>query len=561
MAVGDLNGDGKPDLAVANSNSDDVSVLLGNGDGTFQAPVSYAAGVSPVSVAVGDLNGDGKPDLAVANSGSDDVSVLLGNGDGTLPGRGRPTPPATAPVVGGGRRPQRRRQARPGRRQRRLGRRLGAARATATARFQAAVNYAAGTARRLGRGGRPQRRRQARPGRRQHRLRRRLGAARQRRRHASRPAVNYRHAAIPSRWRSATSTATASPTWPSPNGFPNDVSVLLGNGDGSFQAAVNFAAGNSPVSVALDDVNGDEKPDLSTANGNSDDASVLLNATGLGSDGSVTQTASGGDTVTTDPGNVGATADVPVQTQVALPSGQPSVTVSITAQPTTNWLPSGPIFAKQVAIAIGAAVAAASNPFVITFTLDASLLAGVAAADVQIFRDDIGLHACTDAVAAIPDACIASQAPGPGGDAVVRVRTTHFSKWNFGRLDYAFGGFLQPIDNLPTVNTMKAGSAAPVKFSLGGNKGLNIFTTRISRPRRVQLRLVGNRSSRADGDRRRVKPLLRRDEQQVHLCLEDGQDLGRDMQGTHSQAPRWHHTEGEVPAFEISRTRKVRSGI
>jgi len=80
--VGDFNGDGKPDLAVANVYSDNVNVLLGNGDGTFQAPVNYAAGSGPASVAVGDLNGDGKPDLAVSNSSG--INVLLGNGDGAF---------------------------------------------------------------------------------------------------------------------------------------------------------------------------------------------------------------------------------------------------------------------------------------------------------------------------------------------------------------------------------------------------------------------------------------------------------------------------------------------
>jgi len=54
-----------------------VNVLLGNGDGTFQAPENYGAGTNPLSVAVGDFNGDGKPDLAVANNGSNNVSILL----------------------------------------------------------------------------------------------------------------------------------------------------------------------------------------------------------------------------------------------------------------------------------------------------------------------------------------------------------------------------------------------------------------------------------------------------------------------------------------------------
>src|SRR5207237_4216045 len=69
----DLNGDNKLDLAVANSVG--VSVLFGNGDGTFQPAVSYATGANPESVAAGDFNADGKPDLAVASGGG--VSVLL----------------------------------------------------------------------------------------------------------------------------------------------------------------------------------------------------------------------------------------------------------------------------------------------------------------------------------------------------------------------------------------------------------------------------------------------------------------------------------------------------
>ena len=83
IVVGDFNGDGKIDIAVANTGSDDVSILLGNGDGTFQAAVNYTAGNSPTDIAVGDFNGDGKLDLAVFQPGAS-VSILLGNGDGTF---------------------------------------------------------------------------------------------------------------------------------------------------------------------------------------------------------------------------------------------------------------------------------------------------------------------------------------------------------------------------------------------------------------------------------------------------------------------------------------------
>src|SRR6266850_5901593 len=84
VASGDFNGDSKKDLAVANNSSSDVSILLGNGDGTFQAAVNYGVGNGPSSVAVGDFNGDGNLDLVTANINSSDVSILLGNGDGTF---------------------------------------------------------------------------------------------------------------------------------------------------------------------------------------------------------------------------------------------------------------------------------------------------------------------------------------------------------------------------------------------------------------------------------------------------------------------------------------------
>ena len=84
VAVGDFNGDGRPDLVLANFKSTTVSVFLGKGDGTFSMPLLFSAGTSPAFAAVGDFNGDGKQDLAVANYFSTTVSVLLGKGDGTF---------------------------------------------------------------------------------------------------------------------------------------------------------------------------------------------------------------------------------------------------------------------------------------------------------------------------------------------------------------------------------------------------------------------------------------------------------------------------------------------
>ena len=82
IVTGDFNRDGRPDVAVADSGSDTVSILLGLGNGKLAAAKSIKVGTQPTGVAVADFNGDGKLDLAVANSGSNTVSILRGNGAG-----------------------------------------------------------------------------------------------------------------------------------------------------------------------------------------------------------------------------------------------------------------------------------------------------------------------------------------------------------------------------------------------------------------------------------------------------------------------------------------------
>jgi hypothetical protein len=84
LVAGDFNGDGILDLAITYPQLNWVSILLGNGNGTFQTPVHYDTGVSPGSVVTGDFNGDGKLDLAVLDGSGTSVSILLGNGDGTF---------------------------------------------------------------------------------------------------------------------------------------------------------------------------------------------------------------------------------------------------------------------------------------------------------------------------------------------------------------------------------------------------------------------------------------------------------------------------------------------
>jgi hypothetical protein len=102
IAAADLNHDGNIDLAVANNNFQApsvVSVLLGNGNGTFKPAVNYAVGGGPAGEAITDFNGDGNNDIVVANVGDGTASLLLGKGDGTFePALTLSGPAGTAPI-------------------------------------------------------------------------------------------------------------------------------------------------------------------------------------------------------------------------------------------------------------------------------------------------------------------------------------------------------------------------------------------------------------------------------------------------------------------------------
>jgi hypothetical protein len=229
VAVGDFNGDGKLDLVVADS-AGSVIVLLGNGDGTFQSPVIYAAGCSPYSVAVGDFNGDGKLDLAVADSdfsypcGHPGAAVLLGNGDGTFQpavNYGAGSWPFSL-VVGDFNGDGKLDLVVANNGSNNVSVLLGNGNGT----FQAAMNYAAGQG-----------------------------------------PFGLATADLNGDGKLDLAVADSAA----------GVSVLLGNGDGTFRSPVDYPAGAQPVSVAVADFNGDGKPDLVVANGfGGDNVSVLL---------------------------------------------------------------------------------------------------------------------------------------------------------------------------------------------------------------------------------------------------------------------------------------------
>ena len=233
VAVGDFNGDGKPDLAVVNSYSNNVSILLGNGDGTFQIHVDYPTGAQPGSVAIGDFNGDGKLDLAVVNSYSNNVSVLLGNGNGTFQpavsyGTGSGTGPAFV-AVGDFNRDGKLDLAVANSNSSNVSVLLGNGDGT----FQTAVNYDVG------------------------------GAP------TSIAVGDFNH-------DGKLDLAVAVPV-PGPSTY---VSVLLGNGDGTFQTAVNYNAPYAPDAVAVGDFNGDGNLDLVVGNRSSNISVFLGNGDG-----------------------------------------------------------------------------------------------------------------------------------------------------------------------------------------------------------------------------------------------------------------------------------------
>jgi hypothetical protein len=226
VAIGDLNSDGRPDLAVAGLGFCRASVLLGNGGGAFGAITSYGTGYSSYSVGIGDVNGDGRPDLATANADGSTVSVLLGNGDGTF-GANSDFVTGDSPrsiVMGDMNGDDKLDLATANLNSNNVSVLLGDGNGT----FSGHSDYATGSLPRwlaigdLNGDGRPD-------------------------------------------------LAVATYIFGS-----NTVSVLLGNGDGTLGVKSDYATGNSPVSVAIGDLNGDGRPDLAVANSGASSASVLI---------------------------------------------------------------------------------------------------------------------------------------------------------------------------------------------------------------------------------------------------------------------------------------------
>jgi YD repeat-containing protein len=223
VAVADMNGDNRMDLIVTTS-ANVVTVFFGNGDGSFQTPQSYPVGASPASLAIVDANGDGIPDIVTANLLSRDISVLLGNGDGTSQTEQRfsvglrPSSIVAASLDGDS----------------------AIDLVLANSGFDnVTLLYGNGN-----------------------------GTFRSRR--------AFSVGDAPLAVTVADFNGDGKPDIAAANRSSNDLSILQGNGNGTFQTQQRFAVGSLPVAVVTADLNADGRLDVVTANSSTDDVSILL---------------------------------------------------------------------------------------------------------------------------------------------------------------------------------------------------------------------------------------------------------------------------------------------
>ncbi len=276
LKVADVNHDGNLDVVVTNFSGNSISVLLGNGDGTFRAKEDFPAGPGPTNLALGDLNGDGYPDVVVTNRDAGTVSILLGRGDGTfqpaitLHDRTGVSAPILADLDGDGH----------------LDLVLGngfsdiieVLRGNGDGTFQTPTNYITGAG----------------PGGGvladltgnghldlllTHETTNQISILLGNGDGTFQPARNMAAGSSgPLDIEVADYNGDGIPDFAATNTSGNNVTVFLGRGDGTFQSPLSFPVGSLPVELAAGDFNGDGHPDLAVASFNASSVSILLNA-------------------------------------------------------------------------------------------------------------------------------------------------------------------------------------------------------------------------------------------------------------------------------------------
>ncbi len=225
MAIGDVNGDGHIDVVTGNHAASSATVLINNGDGTFQAKVDYTTGIgtNPECLRMGDVNGDGKLDIFTANASTNNVSVLLNNGNGTFGAPSTfstPTHPTSIDLCdlnGDGK------------------------------QDLATANYSAGSVSVLmGKGN-----------------------------GTFEAAVNYAVSGNPQMVLAADLNRDGKPDLATVNWGTNTASILLNHGDGTYAAKADYAIGNGPYAFSVIDLNQDSAPDLVTTNNSANSVSIL----------------------------------------------------------------------------------------------------------------------------------------------------------------------------------------------------------------------------------------------------------------------------------------------
>jgi hypothetical protein len=234
VTVVDVNSDSKPDIIVANSGTNNVGVLLNSGTGTFTAQTTYSTGTGsyPESVAVADVNSDSKPDIIVANQGTSNVGVLLNSGNGTFTAQrtyssgigSNPTSVAVIDINSDGK---------PDIIVANYGtNNVGVLLNSGNGTFTAQTTYSTGTG------------------------------------------------SLPRSVAVVDVNSDSKPDIIVANYIANNVGVLLNSGNGTFTAQTTYSTGtgSAPYSVALFDVNSDSKPDIIVANYDTNNVGVLLNS-------------------------------------------------------------------------------------------------------------------------------------------------------------------------------------------------------------------------------------------------------------------------------------------